>query len=299
VQRAGGYGKLVVLCDWGRRVKLAPLDAVNGRSSNWIGLGEMPRVIGPSAVVIENPEDGTLLGLVPGGEFLAGCGDGDAGVGEPFPVTLPDFYMALHAVTNAQYARFLSAAKPGGEDLARWIQFDSDCYVRSQGAGYEAYDGKAEHPVVQVSWYGAQAYCAWAGLRLPSELEWEKAARGTDGRAYPWGNDWEEGKRCRWDGNQGKERTCGIWSYAEGVSPWGMYQMSGNVWEWCADWYDGKVYDRFRAGDLSSPTSGTYRVLRGGSWYNEYPERLRAAYRYFYTPGFRSYDYGFRCAAGR
>ena len=106
------------------------------------------------------------------------------------------YYLGLDAVTNGQYARFLSSRAPKEKDLEKWILLDSACFVRRQGRLYEAYGGKEDHPVVQVSWWGAEAYCQWAGLQLPSELQWEKAARGTDGREYPWGNDWDESK-CR------------------------------------------------------------------------------------------------------
>ena len=215
--------------------------------------------------LIENPKDGTLLALVPAGEFLAGGSRNDDEGGGPFRVTLPGYYLALHAVTNGQYARFLSAVHPGKADLEKWILFDSDCNVRAQGGGYEAYGGKEGHPVVQVSCDGAQAYCQWAGLRLPTELEWEKGARGTDGREYPWGKEWDQSK-CRNDKNRGGERTSEVWGYTEGASPWGMYQMSGNVWEWCEDWYDGGSYARYKQGDLSVPKSGGSRVVRGGSW---------------------------------
>ncbi len=238
-------------------------------------------------LLIENPKDGTLLVLIPEGKFLAGD--------DKFPVTLPAFYMALHPVTNAQYAQFLNERKPDTANLEKWIQFDSNCFVRKAGNGFEAYGGKNDHPVLKVSWFGAEAYCQWAGLRLPTELEWEKAARGTDGREYPWGNDWEDGKRCRWDGNKGNETTSGVWQYATGCSPFGLYQAAGNVWEWCNDWYDSDAYKSYKTGDLKPPATGTRRVLRGGSWGDSGANGFRAAgrgdrspdYRYGRRDGFR------------
>jgi len=238
--------------------------------------------------LIQNAKDGTLLLLVPAGRFLAGD--------DKFPVELPAYYLGIHAVTNAQYARFLTEQGPGKADLEKWILLDNDCYVRQSGKGFEAYGGKDDHPVVQVSWFGAAAYCDWAGLRLPSELEWEKASRGTDGREYPWGNDWDETK-CRNDMNKGNEKTCGVWGYPEGCSPWGHYQMSGNVWEWCADWYDSNAYGRYKGGNLTPPQSGSSRVLRGGSWRYDNSDRFRCAYRTAVSgPTARYYNYGFRAA---
>ena len=245
--------------------------------------------------LIENEKDGTLLALVPEGEFLAGGPESDAGGGK-FKVRLPGFYLALHPVTNAQYARFLSETNPEQGDLDQWIRLDSDCFVRKSGAGYEAYGGKDDHPVVQVSWYGAEAYCRWSGLRLPSELEWEKGARGTDGREYPWGEDWEEIRRCRWDENRGDETTCGVWEYPEGCSAWGLFQMSGNVWEWCADRYDSDAYDRYKRGDLKPPENAGGRVLRGGSWRCGSTGTFRCAGRDGYGPSDRGDGSGFRCA---
>lgn len=258
--------------------------------------------------VITNERDGTFLRLISEGEFLAG--QHEAGFlgkrDERFPVSLPVYYLALHPVNNAQYAGFLSERNPSKEDLKKWIRINehSDeveiieqlhAFVLRIGNVYVPCSGKEDHPVVQVSWYGAEAYCEWAGLRLPSELEWEKGARGVDGRVYPWGNDWEEGRRCRWNKNRGQVTTCGVWSYPKGRSPWGLYQMAGNVWEWCADSYDHKCYERYRRGDLRPPAGGDDRVVRGGSWYHGSSDRFQCAYRYYGLYRY-SVDCGFRCA---
>ncbi len=203
--------------------------------------------------LVENEKDGTLLLLIPAGEFLVGGKGSDEGNGAPFPVVVPAFYLALHPVTNAQYRRF----KPDRKVEA----------------------GKDDHPVVNVSWDDAQAYGQWAGLRLPTELEWEKGARWVDGREHPWGNAWDE-QRCRKAENKGSEQTCGVWRYENGCSPWGGYQLAGNVWEWCADGYDEKAYERYRRGDLAAPKEdGRWRVLRGGSWNDDRPGCFRCAHR--------------------
>ena len=241
--------------------------------------------------LIRNPKDGSVLPLIPAGEFIA------SGDRSKFTVHLPAYYMALHPVTNAQYARFLTERAPSGADLKKWVQLDSDCFVRKSGSRYKAYGDKDDHPVVNVSWHGAQAYCEWAGVRLPTELEWEKGARGVDGREYPWGDDWEDGRRCRHvRSRKGKETTCGVWDYPEGCSPWGLYNMSGNVSEWCADWYDDEAYDRYKRGGLTSPASGGARVLRGGSWFN-FAGYCRSASRDLNVPSFTDRYSGFRLVA--
>ncbi len=246
--------------------------------------------------LIENARDGTLLALIPEGEFLAGGSGRDEGTG-PFPVRLPAYYLALHAVTNAQYARFLNQTKPTKTELGMWIELGSHSGVKASGNSYEPCGGNERHPVTRVSWYGAQAYCKWDGLRLPTELEWDKGARGTDWRDYPWGNEWDQNK-CRHGDNRYGAETCNIWGYPAGNSPWGLYQMSGNVQEWCSDCYESGAYYRYKRGDLTPPKSGNTRVLKGGGWDIVGQGSFRCGSRdgYGYEPSRQFESIGFRCA---
>jgi iron(II)-dependent oxidoreductase len=151
-----------------------------------------------------------------------------------------------------------------------------------------------DHPIVNVSWYDAVAYCEWAGVQLPTEAQWEKAARGTDGRIYPWGDEWDDSKCNNYE--TGIEETTPVGSYTQGTSPYGVMDMVGNVWEWCADWYDEKYYASAPNRNPQGPSAGIRRVLRGGSWLRVSPDALRAAVRGSATPG-GWHDAGIRCCA--
>ncbi len=242
---------------------------------------------------ITNKKDGTQLVLISEGEFLAG-GQAENQGGCLSSIYLPSYYLAVYPVTNAQYMRFLSESRPGLEELRKWI--NPQRLIRKAGSQFETLGFKDDHPVTEVSWVGAEAYCEWAGLRLPTELEWEKGAKGTDGRYYPWGNSWDNNK-CRSYNNKGDQLTCSVKDYPEDISPWGLRQMAGNVREWCADWYDASAYNRYREGDLSSPKNNenNRRVSRGGSFaYSGGLDCFSCSGRFY--SGASGIDCGFRCA---
>ena len=146
-------------------------------------------------------------------------------------------------------------------------------------------------PVVDVSWYEAAAYCAWAGCRLPAEAESDFAARGKQGRKYPWGNEGPYSSRANYDHKVGEPTPVGL--YPLGVTPEGLADMAGNVWEWVSDWY-GEYSPRPQE-DPRGPAKGAQRVLRGGSWFDG-PEHLRASNRFMYQPDDTDDIIGFRCA---
>jgi len=261
-----------------------------------------------------NPRDGSILRLIPDGPFLMGSTEeqvATAAAADPeggtfslkheqpqFLAELPDFYMSIHAVTNEQYARFLSETHPSQRDLALWKPWLGDIVPPSEGCGvYRVVSGREHHPADHVSWHGAEAYCRWAGMRLPTELEWEKGARGNDGRIYPWGNEWRP-DHLRWHGHRSEaETTAPVDAFLEGSSPYGLLQMAGTVEEWCADYYHAGIYRQYATGNLSPPRSGCRRVIRGGNCMRRHPLEFRCAMRRGNDPALVNILYcGVRCA---
>ncbi|HNT53276.1 MAG TPA: bifunctional serine/threonine-protein kinase/formylglycine-generating enzyme family protein [Anaerolineaceae bacterium] len=234
-----------------------------------------------------SPVDGMTLVCVPAGHFLMGSSmldfSADSDEKPQHRVSLDAYWMDQTEVTNAQYARCVAAGACRAPESVASNHRDN-YYGNSEYANY---------PVIYVSWDDAVDYCTWAGRELPSEAEWEKAARGTDGRIYPWGNQAPNSGLLNFYGNIGD--TTAVGSYPDGASPYGALDMAGNVWEWTADWYDGNYYSSQTTWrNPSGPVSGEARVLRGGSW-DDISWFVRAAVRLWGTPDRRFSSLGFRC----
>jgi len=230
--------------------------------------------------------EGEEMVLVEAGNFSMGSGTGDSDEKPVHSVYLDAFYIDKYEVTNALYKACVTAriCNP---------PINSGSYTRNSYYGNSQYD---EYPVVYVNWNMAKAYCEWRGARLPTEAQWEKAARGTDARVYPWGKAVD----CQKANYQGGKNGCAggtsrVGSYESGKSPYGVYDMAGNVWEWVADWYSEIYYQSSPLSNPFGPDLGQSRVLRGGSW-NRSEYDSRASNRLKYGPDYNNFDIGFRCA---
>jgi len=224
---------------------------------------------------IVGPDGGKMV-WVPAGEFTMGSPN-DQGEDAEHPAhrvrITKGFWLGRCTVTNAQYRRYCQ------ETGAQFPQ-DSD-----QGD---------DHPVVCVTWNDAVAYCQHYGLALPTEAQWEYAARGPEGREYPWGNVWEDGKCCNAANKGPKGRTFPVGSFPEGTSWCGALDMAGNVWQWCRDWFGNDTYANSPAADPTGPDTGKFRVERGGAW--RYDAVLcRSADRSNFDPERDNIRGGFRC----
>ena len=298
VRRRALYGRLKAVPTWawagGVVAALALLVGLVGLGLGWwSGAGtteppaEEPPFAGPSlGDTWTRPADGMVMVYVPRGTFQMGSDESDPDArDDEFPqhwVTLESIWMDQTEVTNAQYERCVSAGACG--PLASSQSSTRDSYY-----GHRAYD---DYPVIWVSWQDADAYCSWAGGRLPTEAEWEYAARGPEGTIYPWGDNAPDESLANYGGNVGD--TAEVGSYPDGASWCGALDMAGNVWEWVADWYG--EYPSGRQENPTGPSSGDARVLRGGSWYHD-REFARCAYRLRLAPGFSDDAIGFRCVS--
>jgi formylglycine-generating enzyme required for sulfatase activity len=262
------------------------------------------------------PTDEMTMVYVPAGEFEMGSDTSDPDAdSDEFPrhsVTLDSFWIDQTEVTNAQFAVFLNDQGNQTQGGVIWLEMESDSclieWIAGSGGGgeYRPRSGYANNPVVEVSWYGAAAYCEWVGARLPTEAEWEYAAGGgAEKRVFPWGNEFD-GTRLNFcdvnctqewkesEYNDGYERTASVGSYPRGSSWCNILDMAGNVWEWVADWYDGNYYDRSLSRSPMGPSSGEHKVLRGGSW-ADYQRNVRVTNRDFIAPDSSYGSVGFRC----
>ncbi|NJN80103.1 MAG: formylglycine-generating enzyme family protein [Anaerolineales bacterium] len=223
--------------------------------------------------------DGMTLVYVPAGEFRMGSAESDVDAADDekpmHPVYLDAYWIDQTEVTNGMYNKCLDA------DACTLPVLPSEAFFQNPN-----------QPVQGLAWTQAFDYCEWAGRRLPTEAEWEKAARGTDERLFPWGNTLLDEPTANYDFifNQ----FIDVGTLPSGASPYGVYDMAGNVWEWTADWYDEDYYASSAYENPAGPTSGNIRVIRGGAW-NTVLRAIRVTNRHWAFPG-RDDIVGFRCA---
>jgi sulfatase modifying factor 1 len=252
---------------------------------------EPRKVESPSPPRIQVGKDNKRMIRIPAGWFWMGSreGEGDEDERPQHQVYLDAFYIAETPVTNAEYKKFVDATghRVPFEDWDSAKPYNWDRLRRTFPAG------KENHPVVLVSWDDANTYARWAGKRLPTEAEWEKAARGTDRLTYPWGNTFDQSRCNTWE--SGIQGTTPVGQFRNGASPYGVLDMVGNVWEWCADWYDSNYYKHSPNHNPRGPNTGYSRSLRGGSW-SYHQVYARCAARFGGSPGYRLNLLGFRVA---
>jgi formylglycine-generating enzyme len=289
---------------------------------------------GPSSTGATTPR----LVMIPAGRFLMGTDDrrgyAEDGEGPVHPVELGSYRIGVHTVTNEEFAAFVDATghRTTAEELGSsfvfagllpdgfpptravvaapwWREVPGADWRRPEGP-QSSVTGRQDHPVVHVSWLDAVAFCAWSGTRLPTEAEWERAARGgAEGHHFPWGDEREPGGEHRMNVFQGRfpghdtaadgwAGTCPVGSFPP--NDFGLHETTGNVWEWCADWFAPDYYRHSPGTDPAGPGSGSARVLRGGSYlcHDSYCWRYRVDARSANTPDSSTGNTGFRVAAG-
>jgi len=252
--------------------------------------------------------DGMMQVYVPAGKFLMGASPDDSMAGKDekpqHTVYLDDYFIDLTEVTNEMFAFFIEKTgyvTTAERDGWSW-DYDGTNWQKTRGADWRHpkgpnsdFQGRLKFPVVRVSWDDALEYCKWAGRRLPTEAEWEKAARGTNGALYPWGSASPTSHLLNFNQNVGDAVSVGL--YPDGASPYGALDMAGNVWEWIADWYDESYYSHSSDDNPGGPSTGLGRGMRGGSWIWG-ARQNRGSWREW---GYQDNSYwstGFRCAIG-
>lgn len=273
----------------------------DGKKILWNALVDQPNINSSGyrvQIIATEHVDGMVL--LPGGAFLMGNNQGLLDEQPAREVSIDTFLIDKYEVTNQQFVRFLNEnGKNEDENENILIDLtDPDVRLLIIDGQFRATTVFANHPVTEVTWYGASAYAKWAGKRLPTEAEWEYAARGYDGRLYPWGNAEATYQYSNYQGNLGNTEK--VYQYPKGRSQFGLYNMSGNVWEWVADAYNADFYSLAPTADNPVNTvdslSLTPRVLRGGSWYSSDKE-ITCTKRSHQPPTEAANSIGFRCAS--
>ena len=258
------------------------------------------------------PADGMEMIYIPAGAFSMGNAD-QQDESPPHQVNLDAFWIDRTEITNREYAQFLNAIAnqlSSCQPLTACVssmEENADSHLASKAGRIVAEVGFEDHPATHVTWLGAATYCQWADARLPTEAEWEKAARGSSGRRYPWGDSFEAAntnfcdRSCTFDAGRDEEAddnwatTAPVGSFPDGASPYAVYDLAGNVWEWVSDWYGHDYYQQSPGQNPSGPQDGQQRVVRGGSWFSAASD-LRAANRSAWPPDTTTGFIGFRCA---
>jgi len=267
-------------------------------------LDDAPGVSAPAAEMVD----------VPAGTLQMGSADGEVAERPVHRVVVSAFAIDRLETTNAAFAEFVAATSYVTESERSGVGWHWEGAWREvRGADWRhphgprsSVDGLAHHPVVQVSWNDARAYCAWRGKRLPTEAEWERAARGAGGRRYPWGDEppraggrarasYGRDRCCAADAGDGYLFTAPVGSFPPGRSPFGVDDLAGNVWEWVEDWFDETFYGRSPASDPVNRTPTGRKVIRGGGWGND-PWGLRSTLRHANPPDIGLSMVGIRCA---
>jgi formylglycine-generating enzyme len=239
-------------------------------------------------------KDGAPMVVIPAGSFPMGVPDGDRDGGrDEYPrheVLVDTFAIDKYEVTNGLYLAFVKST-------GHRVPQNPKNPTRNLWQGDSITNSLVDRPVINVDWFDAEAYCRWAGKRLPTEAEWEKAAKGTSDRRFPWGNVEPTAKHLNYNQRwMGEKTLMPVGSYEAGKSPFGVYDMAGNVWEWVNDWYDPQYYEKSPEKNPQGPKTGSKKVIRGAGWQNETPT-VRIFTRVESDPTGRNESTGFRCAA--
>ncbi len=247
-----------------------------------------------------SPKDGMITLYVPAGEFTMGSTEDEVMAKEhEFPqhqVYLDAFWIDQTEVTNAMFAQFLNEVGNQEAGGRTWLNLPrTDPQLKLIENVWVPKSGFENYPVAEVTWYAAEAYCEWAGRRLPTEAEWEKAARGTDTRIYPWGNNGPTCELTNYDFFCWVRHSMPVGSYPDGQSPYGALDMSGNLMEVVVDYYAPDYYEESPYSNPTGPATGEFRVARGGSFFM-HEVNVRTARRANVLPTGSGPAVGFRCA---